>query len=321
MRREAFERAHGERWTQLLRLYSARKAQARDAAAVRAFPVQYRRVCQDLALARSRRYGADLEERLNRLALQGRDLLYARRGNPLSRVRHYLSEGFPRQVRELSGALAAAVSLFLVPFVAFLVAAWIAPAAIEAVLDPDAMATYESMYDPVAARQAHGRDSASDVSMFGLYIYNNIGIAFRTFAGGVLCGLGSIFFLVYNGVHFGAVAGYLSAEGMGVTLWPFVIGHGAFELTAIVLAGQAGLHLGYALIAPGRRTRGRALRESGRESAMILGGAGLMLVCAAVLEAFWSSSSAPAAVKYGVGALLWTCVLGYLAFGGRARAA
>lgn len=321
MRREAFESAGSDRWSRFERLL--RDARSKDAPAdePREFAMLYRRVCQDLALARSRRYGADLEERLNQLALRGRNLLYARRGSPLQRVRAFVVHGFPSQVRALRGPLWLAISLFYVPFVVFLVCAWLAPAAIESVLDPDAMREFETMYDPEAARRMLGRESSADFVMFGFYVFNNVGIAFRTFASGVLGGVGSLFLLVYNGVHLGAVAGHLSTHGMGKTLWPFVIGHGAFELTAIVLSGQAGLHLGYALVAPGRRPRARALRESGRESGVIVLGAAAMLVVAALLEAFWSSSGLPPAVKVSVGGCLWALVIGYLALGGRARAA
>ena len=84
--------------------------------------------------------------------------------------------------------------------------------------------------------------------MAGFYVYNNVGIAFRCFATGVLFGLGSVFFLVYNGLQMGAVAGLLTASGRGFNLLTFVASHGAFELTAIVIPGTAGLVMGYALV-------------------------------------------------------------------------
>ncbi len=74
--------------------------------------------------------------------------------------------------------------------------------------------------------------------MTGFYVYNNIGIAFRCFATGVLFGLGSVFFLVYNGLMIGAVAGLVTAAGHGKNLLTFTCTHGAFELTAIVISGD-----------------------------------------------------------------------------------
>ena len=67
-----------------------------------------------------------------------------------------------------------------------------------------------------------------------------------------------------------------------------MIAHSAFELTAMLLAGVAGMRLGLALVAPGARTRLAALRDAAQRSLPILAGAGLMLVVAAGIEAFWS---------------------------------
>ncbi len=127
--------------------------------------------------------------------------------------------------------------------------------------------------------------------MFGFYIMNNIGIAFQTFASGVLLGLGSLFFLLFNGLMIGSVAGHLTQIGYVQTFWPFVIGHGAFELTAITFAGAAGLKLGWALLAPGRLTRGEALRLAARRSVQLIAGVIVLLLLAAFTEACWSSIS------------------------------
>src|SRR5690606_34190487 len=99
-----------------------------------------------------------------------------------------------------------------------------------------------------------------------------------TFGGGVLFGLGSVFFLVFNGLVIGTVAGHLTRIGYGETFWPFVSGHSAFELSAIVLAGAAGLRLGGALLAPGQRSRARALREEALDSAGLIWGFAVLLV-------------------------------------------
>ena len=109
------------------------------------------------------------------------------------------------------------------------------------------------------------------------------------------------------------VAGHMARSGYGETFFPFVVGHGSLELTAIVLSGAAGLKLGGALLSPGQYSRLTALRLASREAAVIVYGAGLMLVVAAALEAFWSSQAAlPAIVKYSVGGALWFMTLAYL---------
>ncbi len=96
-----------------------------------------------------------------------------------------------------------------------------------------------------------------------------------------------------------------------------MVGHGSFELTAIVFSGAAGLRLGYSILNPGQLSRLDALREAGRDVVPMLYGIVLMLIIAAFLEAFWSSStSLSIEVKYTVGAVLWALVLLY-SFSGR----
>jgi uncharacterized membrane protein SpoIIM required for sporulation len=119
-------------------------------------------------------------------------------------------------------------------------------------------------------------------------------------------------------VVIGGTAGHLQAIGHGDPFWRFVAGHSAPELIAIVIAGAAGLQLGLALVAPGRRRRVDALIDAGRIGARLCLGVFVMLLFAAFVEAFWSSIGwIPALVKYGVGVLLWSITLAWLAFGGR----
>jgi uncharacterized membrane protein SpoIIM required for sporulation len=174
------------------------------------------------------------------------------------------------------------------------------------------------MYSNTAETIGRAREAQTDWVMFGFYIRNNIGIAFQCFAGGLLAGVGSLFFLAFNGAFAGAIGGYLTQRGLGSTFYSFVVTHSAFELTAIVLAGAAGLRLGHALLAPGRLTRLQSLVLASRESIVIVYGLTVMLLIAAAIEAFWSSARwIPLPVKYGVAATCWIAVLTYLLRQGR----
>jgi uncharacterized membrane protein SpoIIM required for sporulation len=162
-----------------------------------------------------------------------------------------------------------------------------------------------------------GRAAGEGVAMAGFYVNNNVTIALRCFALGIFGGLGSAFYLIDNGLSIGAVLGYVSSQGAGANILTFMVGHGSLELTAIVLAGSAGLSLGWSVVSPGDRTRAASLQAAGRDVAVIAFGAAAMLLLAAAIEAFWSGSSVPSPVKRGVGATLWTVVLVYLALFGR----
>jgi uncharacterized membrane protein SpoIIM required for sporulation len=277
----------------------------------------YRRACEHLALARARNYPRYLLDRLDRLTADAHQVIYQRREFGVTRLKRAILYDFPRAVRAHAGYVWTSAALFVLPL---LLVGWLVyerPDLILSVTSAEEAAMYEEMYSD-AAESIGARGADTDWAMFGFYIRNNIGIAFQCFAAGIFLGVGSMFFLLYNGVAIGAVAGYLTERGLGDTFYSFVVTHGAFELTAIVLSGAAGLRLGHALIAPGRRTRVQSLTQAAREAMPIIYGFVVMLLIAAAIEAFWSSARwLPLPVKYSVAALCWVSVLGYLGFQGR----
>jgi uncharacterized membrane protein SpoIIM required for sporulation len=188
-------------------------------------------------------------------------------------------------------------------------------------LAPEQIASFHQMYDP-SNRRIGMREADTSVMMFGFYIWNNVRIGFQTFAGGLLAGVGSAWFLGANGVIIGAVAGYLTQAGFGETFWSFVAGHSALELTAIVLSGAAGFRLGLAVIAPGNLTRKAALVAAAKPAVRLMYGAAMMFLGAAFVEAFWSPLTEVAFdLKIGAGIVAWAVLLAYFLFAGRARAA
>ena len=326
MRQEQFIAHHQQEWADFERGLDARSARPRKARgdihwrglADVEVPAVYRRLARQLGLARRRGYSPLLQERLQLLVQRGHDVLYRPPLPRWQRAVEFFIADFPRLVRSESGVMLASLLLFVVPLVASFVALQYKPELIHTLMPPDQVADWEQMY--AKAAQKVGRDSGSDLAMFGFYIFNNISIGLRTYASGLLAGIGPVLTIAFNGVMIGMVAGHLQNVGLGDTFWRFAVGHAAFELTAIVISGAAGLRLSLALLAPGRRRRVDALIEDGRRGAMLCLGVFFMLVVAAFIEAFWSSINwIPAGVKYGVAALLWTLVLAWLALGGRDR--
>ena len=326
MRQEHFIVRHEAEWLAFEEWLDARAARPRRARADRGWrgladedlPAAYRRLCQQLGLARRRGYSPQLVARLHELMQRGHALMYR---PPLPRWRRafeFLLADMPRLVRAESGVMWAALALFAIPLLASFIAVQVKPELIHTLMDTRQVAELEAMYDPAASTL--GRAAESDLMMFGYYILNNIGIGLRTFASGLLAGLGPALALAVNGFMIGGVAGHLQVSGHGEPFWRFVAGHSPFELSAIVIAGGAGLRLGLGLLAPGRRRRVDALIEGGRRGAWLCLGVFAMLLAAAFIEAFWSSIGwIPAMVKYSVGGALWALVLAWLWFGGRDR--
>ncbi|QIL90905.1 stage II sporulation protein M [Microbulbifer sp. SH-1] len=325
MKQREFEQRHEPLWQQLdnwLAGYQksvARKADAPEGAPVfDDIPAAYRCLCQHLAVAKERQYTGSLVTRLNLLVMACHQRIYQQKSVSRNRWLDYLFAGFPRALRAQSRFVWLACALFLAPALVMGLGSYWNDALIYAVMSPEQVVQIESMYDPGNRVLGRERGSDSDLMMFGFYIKNNIGIAFQMFASGILFGLGSIFFLLFNGVFLGAIFGHITRVGFVSTFYPFVIGHGAFELTAIVFAGAAGLRLGHALVSPGNLSRRHALREAGHDAMKIMYGTFLMLVIAAFLEAFWSSSTEVSiAVKLAVGGCFWLLVIAYCCFAGR----
>ncbi len=281
-------------------------------------PARYRRICEQLALARKRGYSPQITDRLQHLMQRGHNLLYRTPPPRWRRALVFVLADFPRLVRSEAACMGIAAALFALPLIVLFVLLQYHPELIHGIKSPEAIASMERMFDPGDPRHRLGRDSGSDWYMFGVYIMNNTSIGLRMFASGLLGCLGPIYVLIFNGVDIGATFGHLQQIGSADPLWRFVAGHAPFELTAIVITGGAGLRLGFNLLAPGRRRRVDALVEAGWKGARICLGAALMFFIAAFIEAFWSSiQSIPASVKYGVSATLWTLVLLWLWRGGR----
>jgi uncharacterized membrane protein SpoIIM required for sporulation len=313
VRQEAFERAGAERWRGFERSLGELDAHRR----VQDFPRQYRLVCQDLVLARDRQFDVALVARLNALALRGHQHLYGARTMESGFVDLFVNR-FPRAVRREWRLLALMCLCFYGTLGLVFALSQRTPELVYSILDPAQAAQYEEMYDPASEPIGEPREATEGVGMFFFYLGNNLSVDIRTFAGGILFGIGSLFIVIANGVLIGATGGHLVNAGFGGTFWPFVIGHSSFELAACVLSGVAGMRMGLALIVTGRRSRGDALRAATRGAIPILYGVAVMTLLAAVIEALWSGQPAiPANVRYGVGGGLWVTVFVWLALGGR----
>ena len=325
MNQEHFVSNREADWKRLEFLLDAPKKRTGKDALDEEFPRLFRTISHDLALARSRMYSRQLIDRLNHLVTRGHQRLYRAKHTPLQNIGYYVMGGFARNVRAQWRYVLASAAIFYLPMIAMVMLVIYQPDFVYTVLDGETVRQVENMYDPSdkdSVGRSWDRKSDTDLMMFGFYIKNNTGIGFQTFAGGLLAGIGTLFFLLFNAFYLGAVAGHLTQVGYIETFWGFVSGHSAMELNAIVLSGACGLMLGHAIIAPGRRSRRRALMEEAQKAMGLIYGTAGMFFFAAMIEAFWSPSPlVPVQSKYVVGILLWCLLLLYFVFAGRQRAA
>ena len=271
----------------------------------------YRQAAADLAYARRRFPGDPVVARLEALVLRGRGAVYGQ-GRRRGSLRAFLSRGYWRRLAERPVPLVVAWLLLLLPALA---------AALWSTSDPGAaLGLVPGDLQAAADPPASGRDfEAAEGAAFSTQVMiNNIQVTLTAFAGGILFGVGTVLALVFNGLVLGVVAGLAFDAGNGAAFVRLVSAHGPLELSCIVVGGAAGLRLGWALICPGPRRRGRALvQEAGKAVEIALGTAPWLVLCG-FAEGFLTGPELPLAVQVAIGIALAAVFWGLVIWRGRA---
>lgn len=314
-----FEHKNTERWAEYERLVGNLE-KGKPTADAGELPRRFRELSLDLSLAQARMYGGRITGRLNELVIRGYELIYRTRRGTWESALNFVAVKFPQAVRAEWRLFWLCNAVFWLPFFALWLSAAYDIRWIQAVLGPDGMASMEQMYGGKEEQISHLRSEyGSNFMMFCFYIYNNVAIDFRIFAGGMAGGVGTLFFLLFNGLQLGAAAGYVDHACNPESFWSFVAGHSSFELLGMIVAGMAGMRLGLAILRPGRLPRVRALVEASKQALPLIYGAALMTSLAAVIEGFWSAQELPSGLKYTVGIVGWVAHIAYFSLVGRGR--
>lgn len=311
MKQRQFEDEHAILWKQIHGILEGVSLESE------ALPALYRRLCQSLALAMQRGYSPMLTEYLQKMVFDCHSRLYGAVVERPLLLRHWLAREFPQRVRSEWRFLLLAMLAFWGVGIGIGLLIWLHPSWAYSFTSAQELETYRKMYQP--NKIAIGRETGGDMMMFGFYIWNNVSICFRTFAGGIFLGIPALISIVFNGMHGGVIGSWLSLDpSTRHIFWSFVITHSSFEITGLLLSGVAGMRLGFSLIRPGRLSRRHALLATSRHMFPVIVGAALLTMLAAFFEAFWSASPViPIQVKYAVGTFCWVLVIGFFAFAGR----
>ncbi len=317
MTSQQFEEENQHRWQRLEEVIQAVESNTPHEDVER-LPSLFRQVCHDLSVARHRLYDNAVVDRLNHLAIAGYRTLERRVSGGWEHFRRLVIDDFPRAVREEKRLLWFNTLLFWLPCLALAIWTPQDPEWAMRLLGAEGMVQMESMYGNHTSPHDYMREEfGSNFMMFAFYIYNNVGIDLRTFAGGLLAGVGTLVIVLFNGAHIGAAAGYVHHACNPATFYSFIAGHSGPELVGIIIAGMAGMRLGLSLIHPGPYDRRTALILGGRRALLLILGACVLTSFAAIIEGFWSANPMEPWIKYLFGGLIWSLTLGYLALSGR----
>ncbi|HET8569285.1 MAG TPA: stage II sporulation protein M [Candidatus Limnocylindria bacterium] len=271
----------------------------------------YRATTSDLAIAR-RDFPRDVvTERLNDLVAAAHALVYSEAPTSPRRLRRLVTAEVPATVRANLPFTGAAALLLFGPWLLAYVVSLVAP---EVALS----SMSEALREHLAERRPGTEIPAGARPIAGpLIILNNVQVSVVAFAGGMTAGLLTAWVLVANGIVLGTTFAVLQQVGGAGYLLEFILGHGALELSAIVLSGGAGLHLAWAILRPGERSRRDALRLASAQALRTVGLVVVVLGVAGLIEANVSPTTAPAAVKAAVGLVTGVFLWGYILAGGR----
>ena len=287
-----------------------------------AIPVLYRAALSSLSVARTISLDRGLLDYLESLCARAYFLVYGVRGTIWSSLWRFFLDDWPAAARALwketlvSGALTLLGTLVgygLVVsqpewFDAFI------PPALASGRDPSA--SVESLRQTLYGHQDQ------PLSFMAAFLFtHNAGVCLTAFALGFAFGLPTAFLVVSNGCMLGAFLALFIAKGLGVQAGGWLGIHGVTEIFAVVLAGAAGFHIGWATAFPGHKARLDAAAGAGKRAGALMGGVLVMLLCAGMLEGLGRQLIQSDLARYAIAgstAALWPAYL-YLFRGPRTK--
>jgi uncharacterized membrane protein SpoIIM required for sporulation len=271
----------------------------------------YREAAADLArLQAFRQEGSsqgDLEAYLNQLVGRAYGQIYRQPSAGWPGLAGFLRDTFPLTFRESFPWFLASFGIFLLGFAYGFVVSQTDETFVPLVVPPHLIQKVEEgkvWFDSILAVKPLASSMITT---------NNITVSFLAFALGITFGVGTVYVMAFNGLLIGTLAGFCHTHGLDAPFWSFVLPHGVIELTAIFIAGSAGLLLGAAMIVPKDLSRRDALVRRARQAGRLVLGCVPLLIAAGIIEGFFSPAVLPVGVKFAAAGLLLLLLICYLA--------
>ena len=251
-------------------------------------PVLYRHAASSLAVARETSLDAATLRFLEDLVQRAWYQVYGPRSGMFRWLAQFLRGGWSRAVR----AIWLDIVIAFAAMVAGIAAGWLLVARNVDwyfALVPGGMASGRV---PGASRADLAQTLAIEASSNGLsgfaayLFYNNATVCILVFALGFAFGVPTLLMLIYNMAMLGAMAWLFNSVGLLPDFLAWLCVHGTTEFAAILLSGAAGVHVGRNMAFPGNSSILGATAQVGRRAALVMLGCVIMLIFAAVLEAF-----------------------------------
>jgi uncharacterized membrane protein SpoIIM required for sporulation len=306
---DAFVLAHRPTWDRLEQLVKRRRSLT--GAEVDELVDLYQRVSTHLSMVRTASSDSVLVGKLSGLVAKARAAVTGAHA-PLSRefVR-FFTVSFPVVAYQAWRWWLGTAVAFL--FVTVLVAVWMSgnhevqsalttPGEIDQIVNNDFAAYY----------------SENPPGSFAMQVWlNNAWISVLCIAFAVVGGLPIPALLFQNAANLGAMAAFMFDAGKGDVFLGLLTPHGLLELTAVFLAGAAGMRLGWSVVSPGDRPRGQVLAERGRAVVSVAVGMFVVLLASGLIEALVTPSGLPTFARIAIGVTAEVAFVGYVVHFGR----
>ncbi|MDC7122992.1 stage II sporulation protein M [Cellulomonas fimi] len=304
---DAFQVARDESWQRLDALARKRR---RTGAESDELVRLYQSAATDLSVIRSAAPDPDAVSRLSQLVGRARSAIVGAHEPSWRDVARFVGESLPAALYRIRWWTVGVMVAFLA--LALAAGVWVAT-------QPDALA---AMGTP-AERQEYVDHAFAEYydpgAGFAAMVWtNNAWITAVCVASGIT-GIIPVWLQITNAVNVGATGGMMAAHGELALFLQLIAPHGLLELTAVFVAGGAGLRIFWTLVDPGPRTRGRALAEEGRALFTVALGLVGVLAVSGVVEGFVTGSGMAWWLKIVIGVVVLVAFWVYtLVLGGRA---
>ncbi|PSR60858.1 hypothetical protein C8258_27430 [Nocardia sp. MDA0666] len=309
---DAYSFAQRRHWDRLDRLTAQRRL---SGAEVDEFVALYRRTSQQLARLQSHSPDPELINGLSAVLARARGRLLGARTDTWSQIGYFFTHRFPAAVYRAWSWWAGVAAAFLA--VSAGIGIWVSgsdSARRTLGLPSDAA----SLTAPGGRFESYYSEHPHDAFAAQVWTNNAWVSAIALFTGILI--LPAAYLLFMNALNVGVSAGLMADAGRLDSFFGFLLPHGMLELTAVFIAGGAGLKLGWTLIDPGRSSRAEALARQGRATATIALGLVAVLLVSGLIEGFVTPAGWPAPVRIGIGLVAELGFLTYV-FGPGRRAA
>lgn len=315
-----FREAREDGWRQLDTIVSA--AESRGAKALTddellALPVLYRNALSSLSVARETSLDLELVTYLEGLCGRAYFFVYGARTSWRERLGNFFFHDWPEAVRSVWKETLVSMLFMVAGAIAGYLLVRNDPAWFGAFVPGDLAGGRDFSASAASLRETlyDDGDKGGWLAIFATFLFtHNSQVSILCFSLGFAFGVPTILLLLQNGATLGAFFALFGSNGLGFQLGGWLSIHGTTEMFAIILAGAAGLKIGYAVVFPGTVSRMSAATEAGKTAAKVMVGVILMLLVAGILEGIGRQTIKHDLVRYGIGIVMLTlwCAFYYL---------